>query len=118
MVVALYIWFNTDAVPEWASLLRLRFLKYKEYAENKKASLPMMSSQSYPEFLEYQYGHKSFFVRLITCVECGTVWLNLLVSSVLFFKVGVVAFWLLGVNILACWLLYALLRWALHKLNE
>ena len=114
LVVALYIWFDADAVVEWAKLMRLKFLKYQEYDENKKSPVPMIAAQSYTEFLMYRYGANSFLIRLITCPICFTVWCNIALLCVFHHKVSVL--WL-GPNILASWLLYHSLKWVLQKLN-
>ena len=115
LVVALYIWFDTDAFVEWASLLRIRLLKYKEYAENKKSAIPFIAAQSYTQFIESTYGPNSFLCRLVTCPVCFTVWCNVALICVFYSRINVL---LLGPNILASWLLYHSLRWILKKLNE
>jgi hypothetical protein len=115
LVVALYIWFDTDAIVEWASLLRLKFLKYKEFFDNKKSPVPMAASMLYTEFLVYKYGPESFLIRLITCPICFTVWVNIAVFCVFYSKVEVM---MLGPNILMSWILYHVLRKILQKLND
>lgn len=114
LVAALYIWFDTDALPEWASLLKLKFLKYKEYADNKKSFSPLVSSQEYVEFLAAKYGENSFFIRLISCPVCFSVWLNIALVCLFYNKIGVM---ILGPNIILTWVLYHSLRWVLQKLN-
>lgn len=113
LVVALYIWFDTDAVAEWAGLLRLKFLKYQEYEESKSGPLAAMSGKTYTEFLLFKYS-KYFFIRLITCPVCFTVWVNLALMCVIYQKVGWI---MLGLNVVLSWLLYHLLRYLLSKLN-
>ena len=114
LVVALYIWFDADAVVEWAKLFRIKFLKYREYDENKKKPLPMLAAQTYPEFLAYNY-NDYFLIRLITCPVCFTVWLNIALLCVFHREVGVL---MLGPNILLSWLGYHALHKTLIKLNE
>jgi hypothetical protein len=115
LVILLYIWFDTDAFVEWAGFFRLKCLKYKEYAENKKSPLPFMAAQSYADFLAYRYGPSSFFIRGITCPICLAVWVNVVLLCVCY---GKVKFSMLGTNILLSWLLYHLLKKILHKLND
>ena len=114
LVVILYIWFDADATVEWAKLMKLKFLKYKEYDENKKSQVPMIARQRYTEFLMYRYGANSFVIRLITCPICFTVWCNIALLCVFHDKVSML--WL-GPNILTSWLLYHSLKWVLQKLN-
>lgn len=113
LVVFLYIWFDTDAVSEWASLFHLKFLKYREYDEIKKSSLSAMAGKSYCDFLLFKYGD-NFFIRGITCPVCFTVWVNIALLCVFYSKLSVL---LIGPNILLSWILYHALRWVLQKLN-
>jgi hypothetical protein len=114
LVVALYIWFDADAVVEWAKLFRLKFLKYQEYDANKKSVLPFQAAQTYPEFLVFNYG-QYFLIRLITCPVCFTVWLNIALLGVFHREIGTL---MLGPNILLSWLGYHSLKKVLAKLNE
>lgn len=114
LVVLLYVWFDTDAFPEWAGLLRLKFLKYKEFALHKQGVVPMFASHTYPEFLSYKYGGSSFLIRLITCPICFTVWCNIALLCVFHSKVELL--WL-GPNIILSWLGYHSLRWILKVFN-
>lgn len=115
LVVILYIWFETEAFVEWAALFRLKCLKYNEFQANKKNPSPIFSSQTYPQFLETNYGPKSFFVRMITCPTCFSVWCNIALLCVFHSKVVILWF---GPNVLLTWLGYALLRWILLKVNN
>ena len=114
LVSLLYIWFDSEAFVEWAALLRLKFFKYESYAENKKSPVSMIASQSYVDFLLYRYGQDSFFVRLITCPICLSVWLNIILIGVFYSRLDMI---LLGPNIVSSWILYHALKWLLHKFN-
>lgn len=114
LVALLYIWFDSEAFVEWAALLRLKFFKYESYAENKKSPVSMIASQSYVDFLLYRYGQDSFFVRLITCPICLSVWLNIILIGVFYSRLDMI---LLGPNIVSSWILYHALKWLLHKFN-
>jgi len=113
LVVLLYVWFETDAVPEWGAFLRIRFLKCKEYNEVKNSPLAAMAGKSYSDFLLFKYG-KYFFIRLITCPVCFSVWCNLILYGVFYNKMNAI---MVGPNILITWLLYHALKWVMIKLN-
>lgn len=80
----LLIWFKTEAYVEYCRLFKLnRISHYKDYDEKKKNDV----SLTYHYYLrEY---HNGFFIRLITCPICVSVWLAIF-NSLLFFKIGVV----------------------------
>lgn len=83
-------------------------MKYAEYDENKKSAVPMIAQQTYAEFLGSRYSD-SFFIRLITCPECGTVWFNIVTMLVFgVFLHKVLLLWL-GFNIILTWMGYACL---------
>lgn len=71
IVFNLVIWFKTDAVIEYGSLIGLsRHLKVKEF-QNKKLTEPYLLT--YPQFLRITYNN--FFTRLISCPICCSVWM-------------------------------------------
>lgn len=70
ITLIVYILLETDAIPEWGKLLRLKFLKYEEY-EKQQTSLGLR----YKYFLLSK--HPNFIVHLITCQECLSVWLTI-----------------------------------------
>ena len=111
IVVLLYIWLDTDAFIEYAELFHLSFFKYKEFRQ-KQLLNRLGTPLSYVDFISMEYN--SFFVRLITCPICLTVWLTLLFSSLNKFS----NYNSLGLTIIACWLLYFLLKKFIAKLNE
>lgn len=88
IVMALYIWFDTDAFIEWGELFHLKFLKYKQYNDVKKSALSSMAAKSYSDFLLFHYG-KYFLIRLITCPICFSVWVNFVALGVLYSVIGV-----------------------------
>ena len=71
-VVAL-LWFKTDVVPEYGRLFKWSFTKYEDYwmLKNEDPSL------TYISFL-VNYHYENFFVRLITCPICFSVWLSII----------------------------------------
>lgn len=85
LTLILLIWFKSEAILEYGSLLGLKkFLKYDEFYSEKINYLP--NNLSYPLFLKLKYGH-SFFIRMISCVLCSTTILSLfssIISSILF----------------------------------
>ena len=69
----LIIIFETDALIEYARLLRLhKFFKLKSYGEMYDNNLEL----TYFNYLR-QY-HDSFFIRLVTCPICLSCWLCLI----------------------------------------
>lgn len=115
LVAILYVWLDTDAIAEWGALLRLKFLKYDEYIKNKTSPVPMIASQTYAEFLACRYGKNSFFIRLVTCPICFSVWMNIALICVFYSRIGMSV---IGFNIVLTWLLYYVLRHVLNRLNE
>jgi hypothetical protein len=75
----LFIDFDTDAFVEYVSLFKLeKLFKVDEYKLVSKDD-PLLS---YPEFLSTN--HANFFVRMITCPKCLSVWLALLINLPIF----------------------------------
>jgi hypothetical protein len=74
----LLIWFRTDAWIEYCKIFNVNYIcKYKEYEEQKKEDL----SLSYHKFLLRNYYHL-FFIRLITCPICFSVWVSFILSLI------------------------------------
>lgn len=109
IVVFLFIWFETDAIPEWANVLRFHFMKAREYFEAKKGAMGNLID-GYPTFLVARYNN--FWTRLLECPICFSVWLNVL--GILVFRNG---FRFLAIDILATWLMYAGVRYVIVKGN-
>jgi hypothetical protein len=126
IIVFLYIWFQTDALVEWAGLFRFKFLKYKEFNDTKKSALSSLAAKTYIDFLLFNYGSpkddkwwsylQGFFIRLITCPVCFTVWINVMAWCIFYHSWN--AFHLLSFNIVASWYGYHKLKKVLDKLNE
>jgi hypothetical protein len=106
-ILTTYILIETQAVPQWARLLRLKFLKYNEYFEFSKSSeIPIR----YSHFLLLKYNN--FFISLITCSECLLVWLNIIGTLIM-------GGWMFfGVNCLSSILGLASFKFILKKLYE
>lgn len=111
IVVLSYIWFETEAIQEYVNLFggafHFTFPKYEEYRAYKNIN----PSISYHNFLILRY--RSFFVSLITCPTCLTVWLNAIGFIIL--QLPLI---LLSVNIIGTWLVYYFLVWSIKKFNE
>ena len=77
ITVGLLIWFKSDAFVEYFDLLGLDMAfgirSYKKL--RSEVSYPM----SYPDYLLLK--HNSFFIRLITCPLCSSVWVSVMISS-------------------------------------
>ena len=105
-IIALaFIWFKTEAVPEYLSLFRFKFHKFDEFRKDQFQGSPF----NYVDWLLVKY--PNFFVRLITCPYCLIVWFNIL--TVPFIETR--AF---GLQLVASWVGYFSLEKFLAKLNE
>jgi hypothetical protein len=73
----LYIWHNTDVFVEYMSLFKMdKFFHIRVYKKEQEMN-PMID---YETFL--LTNHNSFFIRLITCPICVSVWLNLFACAI------------------------------------
>lgn len=110
-VVLMYIWFDTNALVEWVKLFKLnKVFNYKEYEEYLlKVNFPL----SYLEWVAFKYNN--FFTKLFTCPICLSVWINILVTIVLYKKFALL---LTGVNIFLTWMIYHILKIIIKKANE
>ena len=73
----LLIMFKTEAWVEYCKLLKLDFIsKYINYEFKKTNDVSL-------EYIQYirQY-HDCFFVRLITCPICLSIWLSIILSII------------------------------------
>ena len=67
------IWFNSTAFEEYAEfLLADKFFKVKDFKEAQKKDFTL----TYHNYLLLK--RSSFFVRLITCQLCFTIWLSII----------------------------------------
>ena len=87
--LVMLVWFKTDAFYEYCKLFGFKKLFYtEEYSIFAEASPEI----NYLEYLQVQYD--CFFIRLISCPICSAIWLNIILSSLLwnfdlfFVKVG------------------------------
>ena len=112
LVVVLYIWFDTDAIVEWAKLFHLKFMKYDEYYKNKQTVMPYAL---YSEFIEGKYGPENFICRLITCPICFSVWCNILLAAIFYSQNPLI---LLGPDIICTWVVYHFVKIIIKKANE
>jgi hypothetical protein len=71
LTLILYVFLETDAIPKWGKLLRLKFLKYEEYEKQNG----IFGNISYKHFLLSKY--QNFFIYLFTCQECLGIWLTI-----------------------------------------
>ena len=79
IALILLVWFNSDFVYHWGRLFWLsRLLKLHEYENDKLKN--MDSPLSYPIWLKMK--SDSFFIHLITCRVCLSIWLSIIISSV------------------------------------
>ena len=93
LTLYLLVWFKTDAFVEYASLTKLsKYFKIEEY-------LGLKLGISYLEYLLEYYN--CFFVRLITCPICLSIWLGFFLIPV----VGILAYPIVTVFGLSLYLL-------------
>lgn len=110
IIVASFVWFNTDAAAEYLALFGSKF--HRNFLEEKRSS-----GITYEMYLLIKAN--SFCVRLITCTYCLIVWLNLaagLAASIL--SPNLFEWKHLGANILFSWIGYLAVAKAVKKLNE
>ena len=69
-VLLLIVWFKTDAFVEYSKLFRLSKLFKVDLFEKEKSQDFELTYHSY-----LRRFHNNFFVRLITCPICLTIWL-------------------------------------------
>lgn len=105
-----YVWFETEAVPQYGEFLRLSFFKYKEFQKERKTNYAL-AGITYHNYLLMK--HNNFFVRLVACPTCLTVWFNLIGYLILRFPIAS-----LGVSIVGTWIGYHFLVWLIKKFNE
>lgn len=110
ITVIIYILHETDAVPKWAKLLRLKFLKFDEYDKRQG----IFSDLKYRHFLCAKY--PNFFVELMTCQECLCVWLNILGYA--FFAQFLGGWETFGVTIVISWMAIGAFKKLLGKIYE
>jgi hypothetical protein len=68
----LLIWFKSDAIVEWGSLLGLsKFLKLDAFYKMRIDDAPL--NISYPTFLKIKYNN--FIVNMIACPLCLATWI-------------------------------------------
>ena len=73
VTTCLFIWFKTDALPEWGKLLFLKkFLDLESFRDAKIDAAPNLLT--YPQFLKNKY-NKQFWARLVGCPACLGLWL-------------------------------------------
>ena len=67
------VWFNSAAFEEYAKMLYAdKFFKVKDFKEAQKKDFTL----TYHNYLLLK--RSSFFIRLITCPLCFTIWLSIL----------------------------------------
>ena len=69
-ILLLIVWFKTDAFVEYSKLFRLSKLFKVDIFEKEKSQDFELTYHSY-----LRRFHNNFFVRLITCPICLTIWL-------------------------------------------
>ncbi len=77
VTVILLVWFRSNAFVEYLELLRLDMaFGVREY---KKSSSEVSYHMRYTDFILLKYN--SFFIRLITCPLCLSVWISVILST-------------------------------------
>lgn len=75
--VILLVWFRSDALAEYLEVLGLDIaFGVREY---RKASSEVSYHMRYTDFLLLKYN--SFFIRLITCPLCLSMWISVIISA-------------------------------------
>lgn len=71
MAVILLIWFRTDAVLEYARWAKISGT-YEDFDKKKESDITLTLHTYLRKY------HSCFFIRLITCPVCVSVWLGIL----------------------------------------
>lgn len=108
MIIFFYVIFETDAIPEYAKLFKLKFLKYEDFFKEKNSNFAAILN--YPAFLLKKW--PNFGTKLLECYICLTIWFSLL-FSVIFNEWKTLPF-----QIISIWVGYPLLTFILKKLNS
>ena len=97
----LFIWFETNAVIEYAKIFRLDFLFYtKEYEE----SLELAPDLPYSLFI---VAHKDTFInRILSCPFCLCTWMMIYFGLIFFFVLGFRVFGFIFLDWFAALFLY------------
>ena len=106
LVAILFIWFDTTAFTEWARLLRISFF-YKDFEAVQKSPTGHIVAPTYIDYLLNKY-NKSFLIKMITCSECLTVWVNVIAMIIFHNSIG--GWSQLPMNLFLTWFLYHMLR--------
>lgn len=77
MAYAMVIWFRTNAFPEYLTLFGLGTLFYVNEFNKIKAD---EFDGTYVDFLSLYYKETSFFIRLIICPVCVSVWFGIIAA--------------------------------------
>lgn len=110
ITLVLYVLLETDAVPKWAALFRLKFFKYEEW-ETKSG---IFGGIDYKTFLSTNY--KNFFIYLVTCQECLCVWLNIIGFLIWSKHFGGWSYF--GISVIGSLMSIAALKFVLRKFYE
>ncbi len=110
-VVAMYVWFETEAFEEYMMTFGLgrTMLDMRKYKE-EKSKVP---SLDYHTYLLMNYSH-SFFIKLITCPVCLITWVAPLVH-VAYNGLGEVRVFTVFYEILFAWVLFFSLKMLVTK---
>ena len=111
VVFILYILLETDVIPQYSELFKLKFMKYKEFNKQKEV---MGGDTKYKYFLLSRY--RNFFINLITCQECLCVWLNIVGFLIASKHFG--GWFMFAPTTLGCILGIALFNFILRKFYE
>ena len=113
LVGFLYILYDTDALPYYLRLISDKFFKISQYFTFKNTSPVTLN---YLEAIAYQakaLKKESFFLNLLSCVTCISVWLVIILNFLC--NLG----WEnVGYEIILTWIGYSFLKWILIKLNS
>jgi hypothetical protein len=77
--LVLFLLFDTNVIADYCKFLKLNPPHFKEYLEIEKNG----GSAHYLKFVRGVY-HNNFFIKLISCSTCLSVWLSLILSLISF----------------------------------
>ena len=109
VIFLMFLWFETDAVPYYLKLFKIKHSKYQEFFKEKESS-PIQIN--YPRFLLLQ-NKDSFLFNLLECEQCIAVWL----VGIFQFIFSVNILWIGFLSILV-WIGFPLVKYIIKKFNE
>ncbi len=113
IMVFLHVIYDTDALPYYLGLINKKFFKTEDFFNFKQKSPIQVNYLEALAFTALAKGKRSFWLELLACSSCLTVWM------VFLFNFACNLGWYnIGYEVISVWVGYALLKFILKKLYE